>query len=39
MKENLRNASEKQKKYEIEQCKFKKNNELVTGDFNWLKDL
>ena len=44
MKENLRNASErssakKTRKFETEQCEFKKNNKFVTDGFNWLKDV
>ena len=44
IKENVRNVSEhssaeKTRKYEIEQYKFKKNNQFVTNDFNWLKDV
>ena len=41
MKENLKNVNEKTKKYKTEQCEFKdsKNNEFVTDDFNWLKDV
>ena len=29
----------KTKKYETEQCEFKKNNELVTDNFNWLEEV
>ena len=29
----------KTRKYEIEQCDVKKNDEFVTDDFNWLKDV
>ena len=33
MKENMT------RRYETEQCEFKRNNEFVTDDFNWLKNV
>ena len=43
-KENVRNVSERNsakttRKYELEQYESKKNNEFLTGNFNWLKDV
>ena len=44
MKENVKNISEKKRKYKIKQCKFKilKNTRLwmiyINSDFNWLED-
>ena len=42
LKENLRNVSKKQQNMRlnsVNSIKKKKKSELVTGDFDWLKDL